>query len=304
MQNATSRGDNRRPGFRALAAGVASAAIAVLVTSVTGAGAATITQPAQRPIVVALDAKGFPKALTVVTGGFAPRTPVFVEQCDGTPPTTPNWSPTDHCDLGTSPAPANADANGVATFDASDLAHAFYPFSGESPQSIFNCVASKTHAPANGLPTFTNCSIRVSTNNGTATADQVFAPLAIPTAASIAIPPKHPRPKAAVTTTTTVPAPKAKKNGAHTTTTTAPENGKSTRAKRGAASTTTTTPARTGGALGAPPHSGSSGSGVLGLSDPGVAIGWLLLLAGVGAAVASIVIRRRRRARIGRAMPS
>jgi hypothetical protein len=303
MQKATSRGDNRRPGFRAFSAAVASAAIAVLVTSVTVAGAATITQPPQRPIAVALDAKGFPKALTVVAGGFAPRTPVFVEQCDGTPSTAPNWSPTDHCDLGTSPAPANADANGVATFDASDLAHAFYPFSGESPQSIFNCVASKAHAPANGLPTFTNCSIRVSTNNGTATADQVFAPLAIPAAASIATPPKHPRPKA-VTTTTTVPATKAKKNGAHTTTTTAPKNGKSKSAKRDAASTTTTAPARAGVALGAPPHNGSSGSGVLGLSDPGVAIGWLLLLAGIGAAVASIVIRRRRRARIARAMPS
>ena len=146
--------------------------------------AGTITQPPPPgPFLVPGDAAGNPQAFTVVASGFPPNSPVLVEQCDGIPATTPGWDPTLNCDLVSSPSAAIADANGVATFPTTDPNRRFTPFKGESPQSIFNCLAPGQASPNNGLPDFTNCKIRVSSNNSAVTADQAFLPITLPGAA-------------------------------------------------------------------------------------------------------------------------
>jgi hypothetical protein len=138
------------------------------VALASAAGATQVVEPSARPYPVPGDAHGNPQAFTIVATGFRPGGPVYVEQCDGVPPTVPQWQPTAHCDLGTSPAPVYADAGGRVTFDAHDPNHRFIPFVGRSPQDLFDC----------GVPG--NCTVRVSSNNSSATIDQVFFAIALP----------------------------------------------------------------------------------------------------------------------------
>jgi hypothetical protein len=124
--------------------------------------------------VVSNDSTGRPQPFTVVASGFRPGTLAYLEQCDGAPLNAPGWSPTVHCDLGSAPAPAIVASDGTATFDSRDRNHAFSPFRGESPQSLFNCLAAGDAVPPNRLPTFRNCRVRISSNNSAATDDQAF----------------------------------------------------------------------------------------------------------------------------------
>jgi len=157
--------------------------VAAVLAIASAAGAAQIVQPNARPYRVATDARGNLVAFTIVATGFRAGAPVYVEQCDGTSPTSPNWSPADHCDNGTSPSPVYADGSGRATFDAHDRNHKFTPFVGDSPQGLFVC----------GVPG--NCTVRVSTNNASATDDQVFLVLALPRATPTTNPPTSPTTK-------------------------------------------------------------------------------------------------------------
>lgn len=148
--------------------------LALLVLAAgTPAGATSVERPTG-PFVVANDAAGRPQPFTVVASGFRAGTLAYVEQCDGAPLQTPGWTPALHCDLGSAPAPVVVTRDGTATFDVRNRNHAFHPFRGESPQSLFNCLAAGDRIPANGLPAFRNCRIRVSSNNSTATDDQTF----------------------------------------------------------------------------------------------------------------------------------
>jgi hypothetical protein len=153
---------------------------AALTFASPAAGAATITTPTGNPFVVPADAGGNPQAFTVSASGYPADANVFVEQCDGTSPTSVGWDPTVNCDLGSSPASAIADAGGNVTFDASDINRRFAPFRGPSPQGLFNCLSPTEPSPGNGLPDFTNCQMRVSTNNSAGTSDQVFLTLTLP----------------------------------------------------------------------------------------------------------------------------
>ena len=135
---------------------------------------------------------------------------VSLEQCDGVAHTSPGWWPTTHCDLGSSQSPVLADGTGTATFLSTDPNHAFTPFKGESPQSLFNCLSPNDPAlsPVNSLQDFRECQIRVSTSNTTVTADQSFLSIQLPDAV------------AATTTTTTVAPTTTTTTVAPTTTTT------------------------------------------------------------------------------------
>src|SRR5262249_12850499 len=95
--------------------------------------------------------------------------PVYAEQCDGKPPSTPQWSPSANCDGGTSNAPTYAGADGRVTIDKNDVNRRFVAFVGTSPQGLFSC-------PPPG-----SCTVRVSTNNASATPDQVFFAIRLPT---------------------------------------------------------------------------------------------------------------------------
>ena len=66
------------------------------------------------------------------------------------------------------------------TFSSSDVNHRFKPFKGTSPQGLFDCRATGDPASAPGQPSFTNCQVRVSSNNSTSTSDQVFFTLSLP----------------------------------------------------------------------------------------------------------------------------
>ena len=159
-----------------------------LVLVASPASAATITTPTGDPFVVPGDAGGNPQPFTVSASGYAAGSNVFIEQCDGTPTTATGWDPTTNCDLGASPAAVVADAGGVATFPAGDPNYSFHPFKGVSPQGLFNCLAPGQASPANGLPDFTNCQFRVSTNNSASTSDQVFRTMTLPASAATIAP--------------------------------------------------------------------------------------------------------------------
>jgi len=134
-------------------------------------------EPSQNPYQLTFDAKGQPVAFTVKASGFVPESNAYVEVCNGRVPSDPDWSPTRDCDNGTSPAAAIVDAQGNATFAATDANRKLVLFVGESPQQLFNCVRNMSDAPKNGLPSFTTCHVRVSTTNAAATKDQVLLPL-------------------------------------------------------------------------------------------------------------------------------
>ncbi len=143
------------------------------------AGAATITAPTGNPYVVPGSA-GVPQAFTVSASGFAPNTNVYVEQCDGVSPSATGWSPTINCDNLTSPAPVISTAGGVATFDKDDLNHSFQAFRGVGPGELFNCLSLTDPEPSNGVESYRNCKVRVSTNNAGVTGDQVFLNIQLP----------------------------------------------------------------------------------------------------------------------------
>jgi len=190
-------------------------------------------------------------AFTIVATGFRPGASVYVEQCDGTSPQSPNWSPADHCDNGTAPSPVYADGSGRATFDAHDRNHKFTPFVGASPQGLFTC----------GTPG--NCTVRVSTNNASATDDQVFFAVVLPRA-----------------TPTTNPA------GAPTTKALAGAAGHAPPAASGASASGSSPTGATQTASGAPATSGGGGPlAFTGISA--ILAGVALVLLGVGVALLS-----------------
>ena len=136
------------------------------------------------------DTSGTPTYQDVTVTGFTPVSNVFIEQCDGSNPSAAGWDPTEHCDLLTSPSPLATNGSGGGTFLHTDANHRFKPFKGASPDGLFNCVAPGESAPPNGLETFSNCKVRVSSNNTAATGDQAFLTLTLP--ASTQPPPDTP----------------------------------------------------------------------------------------------------------------
>jgi len=166
---------------KALAVVGAGVAGTLLVAAPAFAG--SISAPTGNPYNWPGDSNGQPIAHDVSFTGFNPNSNIFIEQCDGTDPaTTPNWDPTEHCDSGTSPAALKSDGSGNGTFLASDANHAFTPVKGESPQSLFICKGPNDPDPANPnqLPIYTNCRIRVSSNNAAPTPDQAFLVISLP----------------------------------------------------------------------------------------------------------------------------
>jgi hypothetical protein len=159
-------------------------ALTVVITARPALAETSVVEPASQPYELTMGSSNRPEPFTVVASGFPAGSLVYIEQCDGKAPTSENWKPTLNCDLGTSPAAAIVDADGVATFDAGDANHAFHPFVGESPQQLFNCVAKTSDAPKNSLPTSTTCNVRVSSNNYASTDDQAFFTLAMPGASA------------------------------------------------------------------------------------------------------------------------
>jgi len=161
------------------------AVVAVSATFVLGlagvAVASTITTPTGNPFVVPGDVNGNPLSFTVVASGFAIGQLVYVEQCDGTPHTAPGWDVTINCDNGASNAPVIADASGVATF-TSPGTREFDPVKGLQPTGGFACLAPND-PPSNPVPPggdWTDCQLRVSTNNTAPTSDQAFLTLQMP----------------------------------------------------------------------------------------------------------------------------
>ena len=175
----------------------------VIGLAATLACAGTITEPASNPFTVPGDPAGNPLSFDVSVAGFKAGGLVYVEQCDGTPPTTQGWSPTVNCDLGTSPAAAVVAGDGTATFAANDPNHAFVPFKGPSPQGLFNCLATNDPSPNNGLPDFHDCQLRASTNNTVLTPDQAFVSLDLPNGPGG--PPTTSTTSTSTTSTTTIP---------------------------------------------------------------------------------------------------
>jgi hypothetical protein len=150
-----------------------------LAMMVGTAAAGTITNPASNPFAVPGTYQA-PVPFDISGSGYPAGGSVSVEICDGVLPTTPGYDPAAHCDIGTSPAPATPDASGNVTFLASDINARIGVFDGPSPQFLFNCLAVGEPDPNNALPSFTNCQIRLSTNNTAVTSDQAYKTMSLP----------------------------------------------------------------------------------------------------------------------------
>ena len=162
---------------------IVTIALALVAALAYAADAATgVTKPAPLTFKVPGDGSGVPQSVTVSASGYTPGSLVYIEQCDGVDPASSSWNVTTDCDLGSSPAPALVDSTGTVTFPANDPNFGFTAFKGDSPQDEFNCLAANQATPANGLPDYRNCQIRLSTSNTVVTADQVFFSLVLPDA--------------------------------------------------------------------------------------------------------------------------
>jgi hypothetical protein len=189
-----------RPRARIIVPSIIAAiglAVAAGTAFANGQNAGTLTKPVVQPFVaVQGDGSGRPLTFDISGDNFPVNASIFAEICDGTPDSTtvPAWSPTTNCDLGSSGAPISTDGTGHFDILASDSSHHVRVFNGPSPQGLFDCVAPSDPAANtpgftngittddNGLPIWTNCQLRVSTNNENFTADQALATLILPTA--------------------------------------------------------------------------------------------------------------------------
>ena len=158
-------------------------AIALFVAVSGQAAAGSITSPTgtpQHPFQVPANSHDDPVAFTITGSGWSLGQSVFIEQCDGVPPTASGWDPTTDCDTGTAPAAALGDAHGNVSFPATTHNYAFPVFRGASPQGLFNCLSPHQPDPHNGLLTFRTCQVRMSSSNANVTADQAFITIVLP----------------------------------------------------------------------------------------------------------------------------
>jgi hypothetical protein len=154
-----------------------------IVLCAAPASAGTFSSPtgnSNKPFQVPADNKGNPVSFTVAGTGWQPHTQVWIEQCDGVPPTSPTWNPNTDCDPATSPAGAVADAKGNVSFPVTNHNWAFPVFRGGSPQSMFNCLSPHERDLGNHLTSYRNCQVRMSSNDSAVTTDQTFLPIVLP----------------------------------------------------------------------------------------------------------------------------
>jgi hypothetical protein len=171
-----------RVGARRSLLVVAGVVIAVSAALGIAYAAVIVTVPLTNPFVVPGDAQGNPVPFTITATGFANQQAVFVQQCDGVPPTAQNYSVNDHCDIQTSGAPVNANVQGDATFDASDPSVALNVFKGLGPSGTFYCLSPNDPAPITTLPVWRNCQVRVSGGTIGDTSAQAFFSITLPDA--------------------------------------------------------------------------------------------------------------------------
>jgi len=164
-------------------ASLGGAAVGMMLMA-SPASAGTITSPSTNPYAVPGDATGTPQSFTVSGSGFTAGQQVYIEQCDGVPSSAAGWTPTEHCDLGTSPSAVIVSAGGTVTFPANDSNFGFTPFKGLSPQGLFTCGSPADTDPNDGLPYFENCQVRIATSVTAVTADQAFITLTLPDAST------------------------------------------------------------------------------------------------------------------------
>jgi hypothetical protein len=157
------------------------ALVVVCVTVLAGVAYATITDPPTNPYAVPGDEAGNPLPFTITASGFNVGQNVFIEECDGKAATAPGWDPALDCDPGDTTPAKIADDTGTASF-AVGTDWQFTAFKGESPSSQFNCLGPDDPAmtPINFLQDWTNCQIRISSNNASATGDQQFLAIVLP----------------------------------------------------------------------------------------------------------------------------
>ena len=143
------------------------------------------TNPYQALTDVNASGVGTPRFFTITGSGYTPiGTSVFIEVCDGVPPTTSGYDPSIECDIGTSPAAALSDASGNVSYPATDINLRLHLFDGASPSVSFNCLRADEPDPGNGLvsyglPGTADCQVRMSTNNTITTGTEAYFSFAL-----------------------------------------------------------------------------------------------------------------------------
>jgi hypothetical protein len=122
---------------------------------------------------------GKPAPFHITGTGYTTNPQIFAMICDGTSPSSPGWDPTLNCDNLTAP-PGRPTTGGTASYDPNNANQRIGVFDGPSPGGVFNCLYPGESDPGNGLPSYTNCQLRVASTNGAVTADQAFVTLTLP----------------------------------------------------------------------------------------------------------------------------
>lgn len=170
--------------LRALAAVGGSSLVLLLAAS--PASAQTIvspTAPFTAPNLPSGQTGPYPAAIgsfTITFSGFPAKTDVFAEECDGLAGGS-SWNPTTDCDPVTEPAGVESSATGTGTFTAYDPNFGFNAFRGESPSDLFACVPPDEAGDSfGGVPVYTDCQLRLTTDDISTSAPETFLAMATP----------------------------------------------------------------------------------------------------------------------------
>ncbi len=188
--------------------GLGGAGVALVAAATPAFAAGTFVSPAVTPtdnpsFTIPANGRGNPIPPDVVTTNFPQATNIFLEVCDGRSPSAQGYDVTLDCDNTTAPTPIQSQGLSFQEmFTTANHNEAVLPFRGIGGGGGFNCLAPEdvkggtTPNPDGSVtpigssakngnpidpaqPSWTNCKVRVSSNNASNTNDQSFITFAL-----------------------------------------------------------------------------------------------------------------------------
>ncbi len=188
--------------------GLGGTCVALVATATPAFAAGVFVSPPVTPtdnpsFTLPADAKGNPLPPDVVSTNFPPNNSIFIEVCDGKSPSAQGYDVTIDCDNTTSPTQILSQGlTYQEMFTKANHNEEVLPFRGQGGSDVFNCLAPEdvkagTRPAADGsvtpigsttkngntidtfVPSWSNCKVKVSSNNASNTSDQSFITFAL-----------------------------------------------------------------------------------------------------------------------------
>ncbi len=182
--------------------GLGGTGVALLATAAPAFAVGQFLSPANG-FTFPVNAAGNPTRQDVKTTNF-PIGLVFIEACDGKSPAARGYDAALDCDNTTAPAPVSSTGpTFVENFTTANADRAAMAFRGAGGSGTYNCLAPEDVKPGTGpkadgsvtpigpmtkngnvidlsVPSWSNCQIRVSSNNASNTQDQAYITYVLP----------------------------------------------------------------------------------------------------------------------------